>query len=133
MEEAGFSEKTVTAHETIVSQPIRRESEDFQVFSRNLDLHKRSDIDILTYERNNALNRRILLKSIIFWDVTSCSPMKVKRNFRGTYRFHLHGRRIIRARNQCVALLATCLHADFLLGLSFDTEDGGDMFLRNVG
>jgi hypothetical protein len=24
-------------------------------------------------------------------------------------------------------------HADFLLGLFFDTEDGGDMFLRNVG
>jgi hypothetical protein len=27
------------------------------------------------------------------------------------------------------ALLATCFHADFLLGLSFDPEDGGDMFL----
>jgi hypothetical protein len=27
----------------------------------------------------------------------------------------------------------TCFHAGFLLGLFFDTEDGGDMFLRNVG
>jgi hypothetical protein len=25
------------------------------------------------------------------------------------------------------------LHADFLLGLFFDTEDGGQIFLRNVG
>jgi hypothetical protein len=25
------------------------------------------------------------------------------------------------------------LHADFLLGLFFDSEDGSDMFLRNVG
>jgi hypothetical protein len=25
--------------------------------------------------------------------------------------------------------LATCIHADFLLGLFFDPEDGGDMFL----
>jgi hypothetical protein len=25
------------------------------------------------------------------------------------------------------------LHVDFLLGLFFDTEDEGDMFLRNVG
>jgi hypothetical protein len=30
------------------------------------------------------------------------------------------------------ALLATGFHAGFLLGLFFDPEDGGDMFLRNV-
>jgi hypothetical protein len=28
--------------------------------------------------------------------------------------------------------LATCFHVGILLGL-FDPEDGGDMFLRNVG
>jgi hypothetical protein len=28
---------------------------------------------------------------------------------------------------------ATCFHAGFLLSLFFDPEDGGDMFLRNVG
>jgi hypothetical protein len=27
----------------------------------------------------------------------------------------------------------TCFHAGFLLGLFFDPEDAGDMFLRNVG
>jgi hypothetical protein len=31
------------------------------------------------------------------------------------------------------SLLATCFHAGFLLGLFFDPENGGDMFLRNVG
>jgi hypothetical protein len=25
------------------------------------------------------------------------------------------------------------LHADFLLGLFYDPEDGGDMFFRNMG
>jgi hypothetical protein len=30
-------------------------------------------------------------------------------------------------------LLATCFPAGFLLGLFCDPEDGGDMFLRNVG
>jgi hypothetical protein len=30
------------------------------------------------------------------------------------------------------ALPATCFHAGFLLGLFFDPEDGGDIFLRNV-
>jgi hypothetical protein len=31
------------------------------------------------------------------------------------------------------ALFATCFHAGFLYGLFFDLEDGGDMFLRNIG
>jgi hypothetical protein len=29
--------------------------------------------------------------------------------------------------------LATCFHADFLLGFFFDPEGRGDMFLQNVG
>jgi hypothetical protein len=31
------------------------------------------------------------------------------------------------------ALLAICVHAGFLLDLFLGPEDGGDMFLRNVG
>jgi hypothetical protein len=30
-------------------------------------------------------------------------------------------------------LLSTCFHASFLLGLIFSPEDGGNMFLRNIG
>jgi hypothetical protein len=41
-----------------------------------------------------------------------CSLLKINRRFRGTY---LH------------------FQADFLLGLFFDPEAGGDMFLRIVG
>jgi hypothetical protein len=31
------------------------------------------------------------------------------------------------------ALLATCFQAGFMLNLFFDPEEGGDMFLRNIG
>jgi hypothetical protein len=41
------------------------------------------------------------IKSSIFWDITPCSPLSVNRRFGGTYRLHLQGRRIRRARNQC--------------------------------
>jgi hypothetical protein len=40
------------------------------------------------------------MKSTIFWDIASCSPLKVNRRFGRTYRLHLHGR-ICRARYQC--------------------------------
>jgi hypothetical protein len=30
------------------------------------------------------------------------------------------------------ALITTCCHARFFLGLFFDPEDGDEMFLRNV-
>jgi hypothetical protein len=47
------------------------------------------------------------MKRNIFWDMTPCSPLSFN-------------------------LPATCLLAG-LLKLFFDPEDGGDMFLRNVG
>jgi hypothetical protein len=40
---------------------------------------------------------------------------------------------IIRNFGKRIALLATCSHTGFFLGLFFDLEDGGDMFFRNVG
>jgi hypothetical protein len=42
----------------------------------------------------------VAMKSIIFWDITPCSPLKVNRLLGGSYRLHLQGRRISRARNQ---------------------------------
>jgi hypothetical protein len=61
------------------------------------------------YSSNSFLNvgfdvlAVVVMKISVFWDITLCS-----------------------------LLLATCFHASFLLGLFSDTEDGGDIFLRNV-
>jgi hypothetical protein len=57
-----------------------------------------------------------LLKSTIFWYMKQCTPLKVNRRFGGKCR-----------------KLATCFHSDFLLGLFFNPEDGGDIFFSNVG
>jgi hypothetical protein len=59
----------------------------------------------------------VVMKGTIFWDVTPFSPLSANRRFGGTYRLHLKGRKISRARNQRES---TC-----------HPEDGGDMFFQN--
>jgi hypothetical protein len=68
----------------------------------------------------------MVMKSIILWNITPCSWLKVSRRFGRTYRLHLQDRRISRA------LLSTEFHAGILLSL-FKSEDRDDMFVRNVG
>jgi hypothetical protein len=63
----------------------------------------------------------VVKKSTIFWDITPCSLFSADVSEE-----HIAS---IFSR----ALLATCFQAGFRLGLFFDPEDGGDMFLRNVG
>jgi hypothetical protein len=55
----------------------------------------------------------VVMKSTIFWDITPCSPLSVNQSESGWQ--------------------AELFHAGFLLGLFFGPEDGGDMFLRNIG
>jgi hypothetical protein len=64
--------------------------------------------NILVYVRFEVLTT-VAMKSTIFWDILLCNPLKFK------------------------ALLATWFHAGFLFGLFFNPEDGGDIFLRNIG
>jgi hypothetical protein len=54
----------------------------------------------------------VVIKSSIFWDISSCSLLKVNRRFGGTCRLHLQGRRISQA------LLATCFILVYCLDYS---------------
>jgi hypothetical protein len=72
--------------------------------------------------------RLLLLKSYVFWDVTPCIPLKINWSFGGTWYLHLQDRRISQARNQREA--GNKQSSDLLF---FNPEDGGYLFLRNVG
>jgi hypothetical protein len=89
------------------------------------------------------------MKCSVFWDIMPCIPLKVNWRFGGTCRLHFRGRikpskklawsrqqaepgidqsrgELIQAGGQqCSACYR--FHAGF-----FDSEDGGDLFLRNV-
>jgi hypothetical protein len=42
----------------------------------------------------------VVMKSVVFLDMTPCSPLKVNRCFGETIRLHFHDRRIRQARNK---------------------------------
>jgi hypothetical protein len=44
--------------------------------------------------------RAVVMKSSIFWDIMSCSPLKVNRSYGGTGRLHIQGLRVSQVRNQ---------------------------------
>jgi hypothetical protein len=63
----------------------------------------------------------VAMKSNIFWDITSCSQLKVSWRFGGAYRLNLQDR------------IFACFHADIFPDSFFDPEVGGEMSLWNVG
>jgi hypothetical protein len=69
------------------------------------------------------------MKSVNFWDITPCSPLKVSRRFGGTYRLYLEGRRNNFSKKPASkqvasrAFISACFHAGFLLGLFFCPKD----------
>jgi hypothetical protein len=67
----------------------------------------------------------VVIKSSAFWDITPCSLLKVNQRFRGTCRPPSSGsKNKPSTRNQREAA-SYVIHAGFVLGLFFDTEDQG--------
>jgi hypothetical protein len=73
-----------------------------------------------------------LLKDSFFWNILRCSLVKVNRLFGRKYLLHLQCQRVNRAisdRQQA----ELNVHYFYLHGVLIDYEDGGDMFLLDVG
>jgi hypothetical protein len=73
-----------------------------------------------------------------FWNVVPCSPVEIDRRFGGTYCLHLKDQRVSQTRSKhqvgrYSTLLYVILSACFFRGLLYSPEDGGSMFLQNVG
>jgi hypothetical protein len=80
---------------------------------------------LINDELNMAWNKvAITLLKAEFWNIKPRNPFKVNQRSGGTCHLHLLGQR---------GLLATCFHDGFLVGLFFEPEGGGDVFLRNIG
>jgi hypothetical protein len=71
-----------------------------------------------------CVNTGRTMKSFIFWDITS-SLLNANQCSGGTFFLHLFCQRISQGRNQREA----GSKSEPLVGLFFDIEDGGNMFL----
>jgi hypothetical protein len=61
-----------------------------------------------TKRRFFKIKTRLWRRRAVFWEIMLCSQLKANQRFGGTCRLYLQGRRIIHARKQHEALLATC-------------------------
>jgi hypothetical protein len=73
----------------------------------------------------------VLMKISIFWDITPCIPLQSQPTFRRNMSLLSSGPKNKPGKEPVE--LSTCFLSAFLLDLFTDPEDGGDIFLRNVG
>jgi hypothetical protein len=103
----------------------------FRDFRRHMAMIRCIRVRPVTYNMFLPQTLRILKSDILTAVIMTCNPLEIYQSFGGACR-HLKGRRISQTRNQHKegkrqGSLSTCLF------LSFDHEEGGDMFFRNVG
>jgi hypothetical protein len=72
------------------------------------------------------------IKSPMFWDKTSCSPLKVNRIFRGTCRLHLQGCGVSQARNHHGAGAALKIEAICSSDMSVDFQRITRRYKKNI-
>lgn len=78
----------------------------------------------------------VVIKSYIFWEVMLYSQLKVSSHFRGTCYLHLQCQTVSHTRHQYEAgskQMALCASCWFLAWLLLVSEDGGSIFVQNIG
>jgi hypothetical protein len=77
---------------------------------------------------------RVVMESSAFWDITTCIPLEVHptfwRNMLPSSSGSKNNQDETGSKQSCACYL---FHVVLLLGLFFDPEDEGDLFLLNVG
>jgi hypothetical protein len=65
-------------------------------------------LHFLTHAGSEVLTP-VVMSSSVFWVITSCSPLKDNRRLGGTFRLHLHGRRLSQETKQQQSASFWCL------------------------
>jgi hypothetical protein len=72
------------------------------------------------------------MKSSVFWGISACCPLKANRRFgehvASIFQVEEYAKKETSVKVELFALLSQW----FLLGIHFDPDDGGDMFLQNI-
>jgi hypothetical protein len=115
------------------SMPLEHSEANLKIFGSKFNFYRIQCLCVLPHVSVNITNCIWVLWRFVNDKlyITRCSPLEVNQSFWETYRLHLQGQRKREENRRC--LLAACFHAGFLVGLFFDHEDGGNMFLRNFG
>jgi hypothetical protein len=74
----------------------------------------------------------VVIKSFVFWDTMPCSLFESQLMFQRNT-LHPSSESMNKPSKKPGSRACYLLHADFLLGLFLDPQDGGNMFLQNIG
>jgi hypothetical protein len=94
---AGYSLSDITSNFGMILFFSCHQTDIYIAQSHCLTFYRKRKCDEISWKfKLNLL--AVVMKNSIFWDITSCSLLKVNRRFGGACRLHLQGRRIRQAR-----------------------------------
>lgn len=87
-----------------------------------------SDVSKIKISFNDLYNIKMYMKTTVLWDIMRCSSLRA-RSFEGRCRLNFQGWRVGEARNQLSSPPHPLASRGLFLGLLFDPENRGVLFL----